>query len=138
MRVDREGTGGDVRNQSESGEDLMNRYDGLALVRTRLCDRFRGLPRESMILQMKENEWNGDYNEYSNAFSDIVTNGEDVPKQDLVLYFLAGLPEEIGDELTNRGKREFSTWNEAADALREYIVPLNSWRAKRKRTVREM
>ncbi|CDJ33140.1 uncharacterized protein EMH_0014930 [Eimeria mitis] len=83
----------------------------------RLCERFRGLPREIMLNQMKENEWTGDYNEYCNEFSDIVTNGEEMPEHDLILYFLAGLPTDVGDELTNKGKRKFSTWNEAADAI---------------------
>ncbi|CDJ27852.1 uncharacterized protein EMH_0035460 [Eimeria mitis] len=108
------------------------------LVSSRLCERFRGLPRDSMILQMRDNVWKGDYNEYSNAFSDIVIMGEELPEQDLVMFYLAGLPEDIGDKLTKRGKREFPTWNEAAAALREYVVPLNTWRAKGKRTVREM
>ncbi|CDJ29094.1 uncharacterized protein EMH_0046820 [Eimeria mitis] len=87
---------------------------------------------------MKENEWTGNYNEYCNEFSDIVSNGEELPGHDLIMYFLAGLPTDIGDELTDKGKRTFSTWNEAANALRAYMVPFNLWRAQRKRAQQEL
>ncbi|CDJ36501.1 uncharacterized protein EMH_0087950 [Eimeria mitis] len=117
-----------------SGIDMTN----WSLVRERLCERFRVLPRESMISKMKENVWKGDYNEYTNAFTDIVITGEEMPEEELAIFFLAGLPEDIGDRLTKRGKREFPTWHEAAKALREYVVPMNAWRTKRKRAVREM
>ncbi|CDJ27011.1 uncharacterized protein EMH_0099310 [Eimeria mitis] len=108
------------------------------LVCERLCERFLGYTRDVMLSQMKENEWTGDYNEYCNEFSDIVTNGEELPEHDLIMYFLAGLPMDIGDELTDKGKRKFSTWNEAANALRSYMVPFNLWRAQRKRALQEL
>ncbi|CDJ31923.1 uncharacterized protein EMH_0010700 [Eimeria mitis] len=117
-----------------SGIDMTN----WSLVRERLCERFCVLPRHGMILKMKENVWKGDYNEYTNAFTDIVITGEEMPEEELAIFYLAGLPEDIGDKLTKRGKREFPTWHEAAKALREYVVPMNAWRSKRKRAVREM
>ncbi|CDJ30321.1 LOW QUALITY PROTEIN: uncharacterized protein EMH_0006110 [Eimeria mitis] len=101
-----------------SGIDMTN----WSLVRERLCERFRVLPRDSMILKMKENVWKGDYNEYTNAFTDIVITGEEMPEEELAIFYLAGLPEDIGDKLTKRGKREFPTWHEAAKALREKRV----------------
>ncbi|CDJ28304.1 uncharacterized protein EMH_0039660 [Eimeria mitis] len=113
-----------------SGIDMTN----WSLVGERLCERFRVLPRDSMIFKMKENVWKGDYNEYTNAFTDIVITGEELPEEELVMFYLAGLPEDIGDKLTEHGKREFPTWHEAAKALRDYIVPMNAWRSKRKRT----
>ncbi|CDJ33012.1 uncharacterized protein EMH_0079310 [Eimeria mitis] len=93
---------------------------------------------EAPSKRMKENEWTGNYNEYCNEFSDIVSNGEELPGHDLIMYFLAGLPTDIGDELTDKGKRTFSTWNEAANALRAYMVPFNLWRAQRKRALQEL
>ena len=108
------------------------------LVCERLCERFLGYTRDVMLSQMKENEWTGNYNEYCNEFSDIVSNGEELPEHDLIMYFLAGLPTDIGDELTDKGKRTFSTWNEAANALRAYMVPFNLWRAQRKRALQEL
>ncbi|CDJ36480.1 uncharacterized protein EMH_0087110 [Eimeria mitis] len=86
-----------------------------------------------MLVRMRNNPWPGDYNEYNTKFSEIVAQGETIPEEELLMCFFVGLAEEIGEELTNKGTKEFPSWQEAATSLRECAAPLEACRAKRQR-----
>ncbi|CDJ27291.1 uncharacterized protein EMH_0030400 [Eimeria mitis] len=91
-----------------------------------------------ILLLVRNNPWRGNYNEYIARFYDIADEAESVTKEELVMFFLAMLPEEIGDKLTRDGTRNFQNWHEAAQALREWAAPLWAWREKRRRILWEI
>ncbi|CDJ30319.1 uncharacterized protein EMH_0006090 [Eimeria mitis] len=106
-------------------------------VRDRLCERFCSLSREKMIDLLAENQWTGDYSEYINRFTKVVAQGERVPGEELVTLFFTLLPSDIGELISCDGTKTFHDWQEAATALRNWAMPLEAWRARRNRGVKE-
>ena len=60
---------------------------------------------------------------YSAHFAAIIAQGEAIPQEQLVEYYLANLPRELLLEATKRGSIEFFTWQEATMAVSKIEIP---------------
>ncbi|CDJ51691.1 OSJNBa0079C19.6 protein, related [Eimeria brunetti] len=96
------------------------------LVRQHLCARFCNMSRDRMMERMGWNVWRGDHVDYSSRFADIVTQGETLPADELLGYYLGNLPAELLRTLTQGGTRIFRDWQDAATALSSLETP---WQA---------
>ena len=88
------------QHMHSTGIDMTNWED----VQQDLKGRFCALPREKMIEQMIHNTWKGSHTEYASRFGAIAAQGETLPSEDLVGCFLHNLPDNVYEEVTQRGK----------------------------------
>ncbi|CDJ46927.1 hypothetical protein EBH_0014040 [Eimeria brunetti] len=103
------------------------------LVRQRFCGRFCSMPQEKMIELMAKNVWKGNPNAYSARFAAIVAQGVTMTPDQLVGFYLANLPEEQYQAITQGGTRKFTEWQEAATELPASEVPSKAMNEERLR-----
>ncbi|CDJ67969.1 hypothetical protein, conserved, partial [Eimeria necatrix] len=103
-----------------------------------LCEHFGCITKERMVALMAENVWRGDHRAYSARFAAIVAQGVSVAREHLVGFYLANLPDEIAQRLTEEGTRKFTDWQEAAAALAAMRAPWKDFCEDRLRYRREM
>ena len=88
----------------------------------RFCDNMK----DEVLAKLADNVWQGNHARYSARFADVIAQGEAIPQEQLVEYYLASLPRELLLEVTKRGSIEFVTWQGAAMAVSKIEIPRNA------------
>ncbi|CDJ65372.1 OSJNBa0042D13.18 protein, related, partial [Eimeria necatrix] len=107
-------------------------------LRQRFCEHSCSITKERMKAMIAENVWRGDHHAYSARFAAIVAQGVPVAPDLLVGYYLANLPDEIAERLTEAGTRKFSDWQEASAALAAKMAPWEDFCEDRHRFQRDL
>ena len=85
----------------------------------RFCDN----TKDEVIAKLADNGWQGNHARYSARFAAIIAQGEAIPQEQLVEYYLANLPRELLLEVSKSGSIEFVTWQKAAMAVSRIEIP---------------
>lgn len=103
------------------------------VVKSRFRMRFCGDTRDRVLARIASLRWNGNHHAYSHQYAQIVSSGEALSQRDMVSFFLANLPNDVFDLVTEQGQRNFSAWEDAADALARLAEPRQRAREERDR-----
>ncbi|CDJ54307.1 hypothetical protein EBH_0057120 [Eimeria brunetti] len=121
--------------------DLVRTGTGMtdwSYVKRELLKGFCSVDRATVVPQMADNKWTGDYRTCTANFCRITANGAQLPANELVSYILTNTPDELGWAVTKRGRKYFSNWREASEALAAIAGPWGASQEEFRRRQQEL